>query len=99
MSKNYVGDVGTEILVDVGSPVDTATTLKFYVKKPSGKEIEWEAELGPVNAQGQYTTMRYVVQPGDWDEPGFWILQAYVVLPSWSGRGDSVKFKLEPEFS
>jgi hypothetical protein len=42
--------------------------------------------------------MKYIVKQGDWDEAGWWTLQAYVELPGWKGRGDSVKFKLEPEF-
>jgi len=98
MSKYYVGDVGTEILVDTGSPIDTAQTMQLLVKKPSGKEVTWPATLGPMNAQGEYTTLKYITVEGDWDEPGFYTLQAYVVLPAWAGRGDSVKFKLENPF-
>lgn len=98
MSKYYVGDIGTEVLVDTGSPIDTATTKQLLVKKPSGKEVTWEATLGPVNAQGEYTTLKYIIQDGDWNEAGYYTLQAYVILPSWTGRGDSVKFKIENPF-
>ena len=98
MSKYYVGDVGTEVLVDTGSPIDTATTMQLFVKKPSGQEVTWTATLGPVNAQGEYTTLKYIIKAGDWDESGFYTLQAYVVLPAWTGRGDSVKFKIDVPF-
>jgi predicted hydrolase (HD superfamily) len=98
MSKYYVGDVGTEVLVDTGSDISTATVMRMYVKKPSGKEETWTAIIGPPNAIGVLTKMKYIVKQGDWDEAGWWTLQAYVELPGWKGRGDSVKFKLEPEF-
>jgi hypothetical protein len=98
MGKYYVGDVGTEILVETGSPIATAFVKKLYVKKPSGEEVTWDADFGPPNAQGILTSLKYIVADGDWNEPGNWTLQAYVELPEWQGRGDSVKFKLEPPF-
>jgi len=98
MSKYYVGDKGTEVLVDTGSLVDTATTMQLLVKKPSGKEVTWTATLGPPNAQGEFTKLKYIIKVDDWDEPGFYTLQSYVVLPAWTGRGDSVKFKIDVPF-
>jgi hypothetical protein len=97
MSKYYIGDIGTEIEVTVGSDISTATEFKLKVKKPSGKLAEWECELGSVGVGG-ITTLVYIVKDGDWDESGYYDLQAYVVMPSWSGLGDTVKFKIEKAF-
>jgi hypothetical protein len=97
-SKYYVGDVGTEILVDTGSDISTATVLKLLVKKPCGAELEWTGELGPPNAVGVYTKIMYIVKEGDWNEAGWWNVQAYVELPGWKGKGDTVKFKLYSEY-
>lgn len=96
--KYYVDDYGTEILVDTKSDLSEATTLQLKVRKPSGSKVTWTGTLGSMNELGEYTTIRYVVQDGDWDEVGIWKLQAKVVTPSWSGRGNTVTFKLEADF-
>jgi hypothetical protein len=95
MSNYFVGDVGTPIVLDVGADIYDAVSMHMVVRKPSGKTVEWEATLGPVNSIGQYTTIMYVTQEGDWDEPGVWKIQAYIELPTWSGHGDVVTFKLD----
>lgn len=97
-SKYYVGDVGTEVLVDTKSDISTATVLKLLVKKPSGEEIEWVGVLGPPNSIGVYTKIKYIVKEGDWDTQGWWLVQSYVEMPSWRGRGETVKFRLYPEY-
>ena len=41
----YVGDIGTEILVDTGSDLTDSTKVSFKVKKPSADvEVEWIGE-------------------------------------------------------
>lgn len=97
--KYYVGDIGTEILVDTTIDVSLATSLVLKVRKPSGRLVSWTGHLGPANAIGEYTRIRYVVESGDWDEGGIWKLQAYVVSPDWTGRGETVTFKLEEDFN
>jgi hypothetical protein len=96
--KYYVGDVGTEIIVEVGSEIDAATVMQLLIKKPSGVEVTWDCEIGPVDAYGKFTTIMYVVKPGDWDEPGWWIVQSYIEMPGWQGKGDSAKFELKSSF-
>mgnify|MGYP001153685473 CR=1 FL=1 len=95
--KHYIGTVGTPIIVDTDEDISTATVLKLLVKKPSGSEVVWEAVLGPANAIGIYTKLQYTVQTGDWDEAGWWSIQAYVEMPEWKGPGNTVKFKLYAE--
>lgn len=92
-SKYYVGDIGTEILVDTGSDISTATSVSLKVQKPSGKEAVW---VGTV-----YDTdyIRYVVKTGDFNEVGTYRVQAYVTLPSWSGLGDTAVFTISARFT
>jgi hypothetical protein len=92
MSKFYVNDIGTEIIVETGSDITLAVVKELQVKKPSGKVVIWESEVYNT------TKLRYVVQPGDWDESGTYTIQAYVELPHWSGHGDSVTLKIENLF-
>jgi hypothetical protein len=99
MSNYYVGDVGTIIILDVGADVSEATAMLIKVKKPSGTEAEWSAEIGPPTATGEYTKIMHVIEGGEWDEPGTWTIQAYVEIGDWKGHGDSVKFKLNTLFT
>jgi len=99
MSKYYQNDVGTEILVDVGSDVSQATVRRFYVKKPSGEQVTWTASLGAVGVDGEIRTLRYITIENDWNEVGFYTLQAYVEMPGGKWRGDSAKFEIKPPFA
>jgi len=98
MAKYYIGDIGTEILVNTGIVLSEATSLRLEIRKPSGKEVEWTGVLGPRNTVGEYTSIKYVVLTGDWDEGGWWSLQSYVVFASGSWRGATVQFKLDEHF-
>lgn len=90
--KYYVGDVGTEILVDTGSDISSASTLELRVKKPDGTTDTWTGTLDGTDS------ISYTTVSGDFDQSGEWTLQAYVVLPSWTGRGESVAFTLYDSF-
>lgn len=83
MSKLYVGDAGTEIILDCGTDVSSATQRKIAVRKPNGVRLEWPAEL-----HGN-SHIKYVTQAGDIDMSGVWKLQALVNLPAWSGSGET----------
>ena len=91
-SKYYVGDVGTEIIVDTCSDITSATKAALLVRKPDNTEHEW---LGAVFED---TKIRYLVQVGDFDQAGRYRVQAYIEMPGWSGRGDSTYFKVSPSF-
>lgn len=99
MSNYYVGDVGTVIILDVGTDVSAATAMSIKVKKPSGGLVVWDAEVGPVSATGDFTKIMHVVAEGEWDEQGSWTIQAYVEIGDWKGHGDAVKFKLTSLYS
>ena len=94
----YVGDVGTELIVDVGSDISTSTVRKLYVRKPSGEEVIWTASIGNPDAYGKYTRITYTIRTGDWDEAGWWSLQSYIEMPGWKGRGTTSKFELKADY-
>jgi len=81
-TKNiYVGDVGTEIIVDVRVPLDTASIHVLEVLKPGATEkVVWEAEVY------KSTKLRYLVQEGGWSVGGYYRFQGYIELPTWKGH-------------
>lgn len=90
----YVGDVGTDIILDCGSPLSSATVLKILFKRPDKTTGEWVASSVP----GNPNQLHYVLQTGDVAVPGVWILQAFVTMPGWSGKGKVVKLTVHPAF-
>ena len=99
-NKIYVGDVGTEIILDTGSDISTATVTQILWKSPKGKSGTWNAVLlkddGEVydpNVDSQVVTkIRYITKVNDIDVAGQWRLQAKIALPAWSGRGETAAF-------
>lgn len=90
--KVYVGDTGTEIVLDCGADISNATAVQILVRKPSGQVLTWAASLSGSNH------VRYVVQAGDLDQSGLWTLQARVTTPTWSGRGEAFELRVWPQF-
>ncbi len=91
--KIYVGDIGTEILVDCAADISTASNPVIEVKKPDGTVVQWPATL-----QGT-TTLRYVTQAGDLDQEGRYLVQARPNILGWSGRGETARFVVRPAFA
>jgi hypothetical protein len=91
-TKYYVGDIGTEIIVDTCSDISTATLVSLKVKKPDDTEVEW------VGAIYDTTKIRYIVLAGDFDQSGKYRVQSYVEMPGWEGRGDTTYFKVSADF-
>lgn len=89
MSKNYKGDVGTVLRVPVGADITGATTLRLYITKPDATTATWVGTLSDCKKEIWYTILA-----GDWDQDGEYLLQAYVVTPAWTGRGDTAAFRI-----
>ena len=86
MSKIYVGDVGTEIILDCGVDLTTATSVAIKVKKPSTTQsVTWAATVLSPNS------IRYITSTGDINVSGLYKLQAIVSMPGWSGAGETVE--------
>ena len=92
-SRYYVGDIGTEVLVDTCVDVTTATLLQIRVNKPDGTTVVWTGTVYDT------TKIRYVIQDGDWDQEGQYRYQAYVEMPGWRGRGETATQKIYDSFS
>jgi hypothetical protein len=82
-NKIYVGDVGTEIIVDTTISLNQATVLQLRVLKPgSSEEVTWAGE------EHEGTKILYRAQPGDFSIAGVYMIQAYIEIPGWKGRGN-----------
>lgn len=88
--KHYIGEIDTEILVDVGQDIESATTHVFKVKKPDGTIVTWDAELHEIDGVHRY--LRYHTVEGDFDQAGQYELQVYVTPGSWEGHGSTAQF-------
>lgn len=91
--KYYAGDTGTEIIVDTCSDITTATTADLLVEKPDGTVETWSGSVYDT------TKIRYIVQSGDFDQAGEYFLQAYVVMPGGTWRGNTTSFRVVAVFS
>lgn len=90
MTTVFVGDIGTEIIIDCGTDISTATLLKIEARKPDGVKVLWTATLSGTQK------IKYAVQSGDINLAGRWDLQAYVEMPGWSGRGEIATMRVSP---
>lgn len=93
MSKNYVGDVGTLLRVEVGTDISDATLVRLYITKPDTTTDTW---TGAVSDCGK--EIRYTIESGDWDQDGEYLLQSYVVTPAGTWFGDTVAFIISDVF-
>ena len=86
--KPFVGDVGTDIIVNCGVNITGATGTKILYYKPSGVSGEWTADV----YQSNY--LKYTTVAGDFDEAGTYRIQAKLTLTGWTGRGETDMFKV-----
>lgn len=93
MTKHYVGDTGTVIVVDCGEVITTSTLKKLLVRKPDSTSVEWVATL-----EGT-TQLKYTVIEGDFNCAGTYEVQAYIEMPGWKGLGDMDMFTVNKEFT
>lgn len=85
MTSVFKEDVGTEIVLDCGVDITSATVTNIVAAAPSGAVKTWAAV-----ADGS-TAIKRVTLAGDLDEAGTWTLQAYVEVPGWAGHGEAVQ--------
>lgn len=88
MAKIYKGDVGTKLQMNAGCDISSASVLKIKYSKPNGNRGEWNATLAGTSSA------YYVTKSGDLNAVGLWRIQLYVVLPDWSGHGETVRFRV-----
>ena len=91
--KYYVGDIGTEIIVDTCSDITASTVAKLLVEKPDGTLVEWDGSVYDT------TKIKYVIKDGDFDQVGEYTVQSYVEIAGWKGRGNTTTFKVTNAFA
>jgi len=84
--KYYVGDIGTDIIVDCGSTITGATNTKLKVRKPDGTEVEWTATIDGTD------NLKYATIADDFSVAGTYLLQASLTLSGWAGLGETAHF-------
>ena len=87
--KHYVGEIGTDIIVDCGAVITGATETKIKVRKPDETEIEWTANIDGTNF------LKYTTKADDFDLAGTYYLQASLTLSGWTGLGETALFVID----
>ena len=90
--KHYIGEIGTEILVDTGVDISSATDTKIQCKKPDGTIVEWSATITDT------TKLTYTTLADDFNQSGKYIIQASLVISGWTGRGETAIFDVDELF-
>ena len=82
-NRVFVGDYGTEVILEIGEDVSSSTVRKIQYEKPDGSTGQWDASVYNT------TFIKYTTIEDDIDQNGFWKFRAYIELPSWVGYGES----------
>jgi len=93
MGKIYIGDVGTEIIINLQTDITTATNILLNVKKPNGTDATWI----PAIYDEKY--LRYIIQSGDFNQYGRYVIQPSLTLGIWSGNCKSVSLFVNNTYS
>ncbi len=88
----HLGDIGTTLIVNCGEDLSSATTMQLYIRKPDGTEVIKDATI--YNS----TYLRYATVSGDLDQSGNYLLQSYVITPSWTGKGNTASFVVKGNY-
>lgn len=93
MSKIYVGDTGTVIVLDCGENISAAVSRSIQVRKPNGQVVSWVAQASGTNS------ISFTSLAGTFDQPGIWKLQAVVALSNGTWKGATVSLQVYQAFS
>lgn len=103
MTKHYKNEVGTELILDTGVLITTATEQHINFRKPDAVTTgSFEASLFSSHSLlaglvGTYL-LKHTLVESDFDTPGEWRLQAYVGAPAGTWLGESVVLKIFDNF-
>jgi hypothetical protein len=93
MSKVYVGDTGTAIVLDTLQDLTGASLAAIEVRKPSGALLTWTGSVF------ETTKVRFITLADTLDIPGEWAMQAKVTMPSGSWLGEVALLRVYAPFN
>lgn len=86
--RSYVGDIGTEVLIDMKTDISAVLVKMLKVKNKTG-EKEWAPTVHESNF------LRFVtVDADDFDAIGIYYVQPYMEFAGWKGHGETVTFEI-----
>ncbi len=99
MTKHYVGEAGTNLILDTGVLIGSATQQYITYRKPDGVTIgSFSGSLFSSYSQLAATIGTYFVShtlaATDLDQPGEWRFQAYVGAVGGTWHGEMVKINI-----
>jgi len=92
--KVYVGDVGTEIKIDMQEAMAGATDITFEVRNPNNEEKAWSG-ITIVET----TKLKYIIQAGDLNIVGNYKVQPKLTIGAWTGKGLTVTFRVYEKYT
>jgi hypothetical protein len=93
MTKVYVGDIGTDIILDTTHSLVAATAVSIEVLKPDSTTASWAASVTAT------TKVHFVSVAGTFDVAGIYRLQAKATLPSGVWLGETVELTVYTPFT
>jgi hypothetical protein len=97
--RPYVGTVGFLVEADCRQDISGATSLSFWVRKPLGGEVAWDAGIASFAIDGVTRGVRYATRPGDLNEPGVYKIHVRFTLGDWTGAGEVGSLTVRELFS
>lgn len=98
MGKVYVGDIGTQIKIDMQEALTGYSVVILKVKKPNGSLVQWYPTVVP-NAEGIESVLGYITLSGDLNARGVYKIQPYIEFASWKGKGTPVYLEVFGEYT
>ena len=94
MTKTYIGDTGTAIVLDTGQILSGASAVSIEARKPSGlADVSWSGTVV------ESTKIRFNTLSGTLDQAGDWFLQARVVMSGGTWLGETARLTVYRPFS
>jgi hypothetical protein len=93
MTKLYVGDVGSEIILETGMDLTGALSLNIIGRRPDFSEFVWTA------TQHELTHVKHVTALDELNMDGIWTLQSDVEMLNGNWLGESVSLEIFRKFN
>jgi uncharacterized membrane protein len=90
--KPYVGDIGTQIVLDCGQDISSASARSIEARRPDGTTVSWPAVASGSNA------ISYTTDANSLNMPGIWLLQAKVTMGAGVWRGETAQLQVYAPF-